>query len=199
LKLGIRLFTLLFLLLGVLPAAYSQGNSTDIRAIQLYAFGGITGTYTGLDGGRNLGITAGADLGFKGYFGVLPMLEMRGTYPVDNGQVVGERNFLGGLKVEKAYRSFHPYVDFLFGRGELNYQGIGILNPQQTVLYQRTNTNIFSPGAGVDFDISPSIAIKADFQFQHYDTPVTTQGDIYSKAITIGALYRFGYRQRHPY
>ena len=35
------------------------------RPFTLSAFGGATGTFTGLDGGKNLGITAGGDIGFK--------------------------------------------------------------------------------------------------------------------------------------
>jgi hypothetical protein len=199
LKLGIRFFALMFSLLIALPAAYSQGTPSDARQIQLYAFGGITGTYTGLEDSRNLGITAGVDLGLHAYRGFLPTLEARGTYPVDNGSLVGERNFLGGVKVERRYGAIHPYFDILFGLGQLQYAGHGLLNSTATILYQRTNSNVFSPGAGIDFDVTPTIAVKADFQLQHYDTPVVTEGDIYSKAITIGVLYRFGYNQRHPY
>jgi len=166
--------------------------------MQLYAFGGVTGTYTGLSGGRNLGITAGADLGFGIHYGVLPQLEVRGTIPMDSGNLVGEKNFLAGLKVEKIYGRYHPYVNLLFGRGELNYHAPGYLDPTATVLYQRTNSNVWSPGGGVDIDVTRSIAFKADFQYQRYDTPVTTSGTVYSKAITFGAVYRFGYRQSRP-
>jgi hypothetical protein len=195
----VRASALLFLFLGLLPQSYAQGNATDVRAIQLYGFGGATGVYTGLDSGRNLGITAGVDLGFGGYRGFLPMLEVRGTYPVDSGAVVSEENFLGGLRVERQYRTLHPYVDALFGRGQLQYQGAGALNPQQTVLYQRTNSNILAGGAGIDLDVTPSLAGRADVQLEHYDTPVTTSGSIDSTAITVGVVYRFGYRQRRIY
>lgn len=200
-KLGIRFFTLMCSLLIALPAAYSQGTASDARPIQLYAFGGATGTYTGLDGSKNLGITAGVDLGFSSYRGFLPTLEVRGTYPINNGTIVGEENFLGGVKVERRYGVIHPYVDILFGRGQLQYGGRGLLGLTGSTLrlYQRTPTNVFSPGAGFDIDITRSIAVKADFQLQHFNTPVVSEGDIYSKAITIGALYRFGYNQRHPY
>jgi len=189
---------LLLLFFATIPA-FSQGSSTDLRAIQLYAFGGVTGVYTGLDQGKNLGITAGVDLGYGMHYGLLPQIEVRGTFPMDKGQVVGEKSFMGGLRVEKPYGRYHPYGDFLFGRGQLSYQGPGFLNPDGTVLYQRTNSNVWSPGGGIDIDVTRSIAFKADFQYQHFDTPVTVSGSIYSKAITVGAVYRFGYRQNHPY
>ena len=197
-KLGIRLITLLLFATVLLPAAHAQANSTDVRPLQLYAFGGATGTYTGLDGGRNLGITAGIDLGIGAHRGFLPTLEARGTEPMDDGGVDAQKNVLGGLKVERLYRGFHPYIDVLFGRGAIDYQGAGYANPQQTKLYQVTNSNIYDFGGGIDYDLTSTIAIKADIQLQHWNVPVTTSGSIYSKPITIGVLYRFGYGRTRP-
>jgi opacity protein-like surface antigen len=198
LKFGIRLTITLLFAAAVLPAAHAQANSTDIRSLQLYAFGGATGTYTGLNAGRNLGITAGIDLGFSGYHGFLPLLEVRGTEPFDDGGVDAQKNFLGGLKVERRYGGFHPYVDFLYGRGQIDYQGAGYINPAGDILYQQTNSNIYAFGGGVDYDISSTLAIKADIQIQHWVVPVTTSGDLYSKPITLGVLYRFGYGRSRP-
>ncbi|MEO6923885.1 MAG: hypothetical protein ABI142_08670 [Bryocella sp.] len=191
-------FLLLLFCIPALPAL-SQGRSTDFRQIQLYAFGGATGTYTGLSGGRNLGVTAGVDIGLGQYFGVLPLLEVRGTYPVHSGTIVGEKNFLGGLRVEKIYGRYHPYVDVLFGRGQLVYQGGGYPDPTLSTLWLRTNSNVFSPGVGVDIDVTRSFAFRADAQYQHYQTPVTVSGSLYSTAITAGVVYRFGYRGSRPY
>jgi len=198
LKIGVRLSTLLFLLFVTTSAAYCQADATDVRSMQLYAFGGGTGTLTGIEGGKNLGITAGLDLGFGGYHGFLPTLELRGTYPVYSGHISSERNFLGGLKVERQYRAFHPYIDVLFGRGQIDYDGAGQLNPSHTILYQRSNSNIFAAGGGVDYDISSSFAIKLDVQLQRWDVPVTTSGSANAVSGTLGVLYRFGYRDSRP-
>ena len=197
-KTGIRLSTLLFLLFAVAPAAYCQADATDVLPMQLYAFAGGTGTSIGIGGGKNIGITAGVDLGFGVFRGFLPTLEVRGTYPVDKGDVASESNFLGGLKVERQYRAFHPYVDVLFGRGQIEYAGVGQLNPSRTVLYQRSNSNIFAAGGGVDYDVSPSFAIKLDAQVQRWDVPVTTSGSANAFSGTVGVLYRFGYRNSRP-
>jgi hypothetical protein len=194
-----RLLALILVLAGACSVAFAQGNATDVRAIQLYGFGGATGVYTGLDGGRNLGITAGVDLGFGGYRGFLPMFEARGTYPVHSGTIVDERSFEAGLRVERQYRAAHPYVDILFGRGQLQYQGYSGLSPDQTVLYERTNSNIVSFGGGTDYDVAQSFAVKLDAQVQHYDTPVTISGSINSTLLTVGVVYRFGYGQRRIY
>src|ERR1051325_11944022 len=42
-----------------------------------------------------------------------------------NGATVDQKNFSGGLKVEKVINNFRPYGDVLIGRGSINYH----LNP----------------------------------------------------------------------
>jgi opacity protein-like surface antigen len=195
-----RLFSLGLLIFCASAASHAQGNATDARAIQLYGFGGGTGVYTGLNGGHNIGVTAGVDLGFGAHYGFLPMLEVRGTYPVDSGTIVNERNFLGGVHVDRQYRAAHPYVDLLYGRGQLQYQGIGqpyYTDPNFNAI--RENSNIYSLGGGVDYDVTQSFAAKVDLQLQHYGTKVTASGSINSTLITIGVVYRFGYKQKHIY
>lgn len=172
-----------------IPTA-SQGN-------RLSAFGGVTGTYTGLEGGKNAGITAGIDLSFPAYHRYLPIFEVRGTYPVDKGTIDGQKNILFGLKVERQFGRFHPYGDFLFGRGEIDYGAGGFPNYAGTITYQQSVTNVISPGVGVDFDVARQFAIKVDGQFQRYSTPVTASGHIYSKPVTIGVVYRFDFNH-HP-
>jgi hypothetical protein len=207
LKIGIRFTQLLFLLLAPLSAAYAQDNETVIRPLQLSVFGGGGGTLIGANTpgsgeGRNLNITAGANLGFGNltYHGFLPAIEIRGTYPFYDGHYFSEENFLGGLKVEKPYHSLHPYVDVLFGRGELTYVGKGALNPAKTILYQKSNSNVLGAGIGFDYDVLTSFAFKADLQLNHYsDVPVTTSGSANSTAFIIGVVYRFGYNDRHAY
>ena len=154
--------------------------------------------YTGIGGGRNLGITAGVDIGAFAYHGFLPALEVRGTEPIDDGQIDSQKNAMGGLKVERRYRNVHPYANILFGRGEITFSGIGYLNSQGTLYITETPFNVISPGGGVDIDVASSFAVKGDFQYEHFNVTDTTSGTSYTKAITIGVVYRFGYNQRHP-
>ncbi len=181
------------------PEMLAQSTPTASRAFDPSAFLGISGTYTGLGGGRNLGITAGVDLGFHPFFGFLPAIELRGTYPADNGAVVGEESFEGGLRVQKRYRRVRPYVDILFGRGQLNYQNGGYVVPAQDFQYIQTTTNVISPGFGFETDITDHFALLLDGQFQHWNIPFTPNGSgiagstIYSKTGTVGVVYRFGW------
>src|SRR5258708_4803423 len=71
------------------------------------------GTYTGLNSGKNLGIAAGIDLGFRPFFSVHPSFELRGSYPLDKGSIDSQTNILAGLKTAKVFGRFHPYAEIL--------------------------------------------------------------------------------------
>lgn len=202
LKIGIRVVTLLFLLVAAFPVAYSQDNETVVRPLQLGVFGLGGGTLTDVRGGKNLDITAGAYLMFGNlsYHGFVPGIEIRGSYPVSVGKLDAQENFLGGLKIERSYRKLHPYIDVEFGRGQITYEGAGFLNTSGTILYQKTNSNVGAVGAGFDYDILTSFAIKADVQFEDYTTvPVNANGSALAKAFRVGVVYRFGYSDNRPY
>jgi hypothetical protein len=58
------------------------------------------------------------------------------------------------------------------------------------VVYAQTASTVLSPGAGANLFLSDHFALKADFQFQHYQSPVTASGSVYAKAFTLGLTYR---------
>ena len=68
-------------------AALPQAAPAGTQKLQLSAFVAATGTFTGLEGGKNLGITAGADLTFLGFRRFRPAFEARGTYPINKGHI----------------------------------------------------------------------------------------------------------------
>ncbi len=172
--------------------AEAQAAPTASRAFDLSAFGGLSGVYTGLGDGKNLSITAGVDLGFRSFFGLHPALEIRGMYPVDSGQLVSEKNVVGGVKVYKTFRRFTPYGDILFGRGLIKYIN-GVNDPTDTFEYFQNPTNVLSGGGGVDFNLTDHFSVKADGQYQRYNSPVTTSGHLYSKPLTLGVVYKFNF------
>ena len=176
--------------------ASSQALPTATQTFQLSAFAGATGVCTGLNGSRNLGFTAGASLGVPPIFRFYPSITVRGTYPVDSGVVAGEKSALAGIQMEKHFGRFHPYFDILAGRGELSYVKL-YPDPQGFFYYSSSTSNVFSPGGGVDIDLTPQLALKADVQYQHYSVPVTTSGSIESIPITLGAVYRFDFNRHH--
>lgn len=175
--------------------ASAQANPAGTQQLQISAFAGLTGTFTDLAGGKNLGITAGADLTFLAFRAFRPSFEIRGTYPIDEGQISSQKNFLLGPKVEYPVGHFHPYADFLFGRGEIDYHYPGYIFGN--VRYIQTNTFIYSPGIGLDYNLTHQLAVKADIQFQHWDTPAVPSGVIHPTAITFGATYTFDFNSGH--
>ena len=175
--------------------AFAQAAPAGTQKLQLSAFAAATGTFTGLEGGKNLGITAGADLTFLNFRQFRPSFEARGTYPINKGHISSQKNFLLGPKVEYPLGKLHPYVDFLFGRGQIDYHAPGFVFGN--TLYINSNTFIYSPGVGVDYNLTHNLAIKADAQFQHWNTPVTASGAIHPTALTFGVVYNFDLNPRH--
>jgi len=166
-----------------------------VQPLGLSAFGAATGTWTNIAGGRNLGITAGADVAFLTFRRIRPVAEVRGTYPVYDGHVDSQKNVLVGLRLERQYGRFLPYVDFLAGRGAIDYQNGGY--PYNGFLYIRTVSTVYSPGFGVDVDVTRHWAAKADFQYQHWDAPSVPAGVINPRVLSVGAVYRFDFNHHY--
>jgi opacity protein-like surface antigen len=175
--------------------AFGQAAPAGTQQLQLSAFGGLTGTYTGLDGGKNLAITAGGDVEYLGFRRFLPAFELRGTYPIDEGHISSQKSFLLGPKVVYPIGRLHPYANFLVGRGTIDYLNGGFV--VGNLLYLSTNTFVYSPGVGLDYNLTHNIAVKVDAQFQHWNTPVVPSGSIYAKALTVGVVYNFDFNPRH--
>jgi hypothetical protein len=183
-----------------LIAANAHAQSPQPTASKLFeisTFGGINGTYTGLSGGKNLGITAGVDVGIRSYYGFRPFLEGRGTYPVDGGEIDAQRSALGGIRVERhILPSLRMYGDFLVGRGQIDYQRGGYPAPGGDFLILQSTGNVFSPGVGAEYRLTDHLSGLVDVQFQHWDTPATPSGSIWATPILFGARYRFNFNRR---
>jgi hypothetical protein len=151
-------------------------------------FAGGSVSTTGIQDVKNYGITAGVDLRLKQHFGLRPAIEVRGFYPFGSDTVVNHRDVLAGVRIEKAFGRFLPYGDFLFGRSSLHYNPY-LPNPDGTFAYTRSSSNVYSPGGGVEYSLSPKFALKGDAQFQRFSTPVTDTGHAYATTVTIGVTY----------
>ena len=178
------------LLLCPAHGAEAQAVAAGTRGFDLSAFAGLTGNYTGLAGGRNLDLTAGADFGFKPVYSIYLSLDVRGSYPVDGGKVDSQKNLLAGVKVARYYGRFHPYVDGLVGRGAINYEK-HFATPDPNFYYVRSASNVLAVGGGIDFVLSRHLLLKADGQLERYASPAVRSGRIYSKPLTAAVVYRF--------
>lgn len=186
--------------IAVLVASSAHAQSAEPTAnklLELSTFGGINGTYTGLAGGKNLGITAGVDVASRSFHGFRPYLEGRGTYPIDDGEIDRQKNALGGVRVERfVLPSLKIYGDFLLGRGEINYLNGGYPEPGGNFLILSSTSNVYSPGVGAEYRLTSQISGLIDVQFQRYQTPATPSGTLWSKPILFGVRYRFNFNRR---
>ncbi|HEY4379077.1 MAG TPA: hypothetical protein VGN01_01960 [Acidobacteriaceae bacterium] len=192
---SVLMLALLAATIASVSAARAQDtHPTASRALQLSAFGGVAGVYTGLAGGKNFSVVAGADLGLPPWRGVRPTLEVRGLYPTDHGLVDSQKSILAGAKFEFLLsHRLRPYGDFLFGRGESNY-GFGYLFNNN--VYALTTNNVYSPGGGFDYDLTEHFAVRVDGQFQKWGSAPTPSGTIWSKVGMAGLVYRFNFDRR---
>jgi hypothetical protein len=177
--------------------AGAQAAPAGAQQLQLSAFLAGTGTFTDFHGGKNLAITAGGDLTFLHYSLFRPALEIRGTVPVDSGHISSQKSILIGPKVEFPLGRYHPYADFLIGRGAIDYLNGGFTVPTLGLIYLSSNSTVYSYGGGLDYNLSHSIALKIDAQYQHWDAPPADTGVIHPAAVTFGAVYNFDFNPRH--
>jgi putative salt-induced outer membrane protein YdiY len=63
-----------------------------------------------------------------------------------------------------------------------------------TLIYLESLSNVYSPGGGVDVDLTRHFALKVDAQLQHYNSPISSTGSEWAKAGTIGVVYRLGFK-----
>ncbi len=164
-------------------SAKAQAGYGATRTLSLSAFGGAT-IYQpdlGSDYKQNkVGYAFGGGLTY--HLGSLGFsLEPRyGHVPSNSGS---ETYFLGNLKVEKAMgpgHRFHPYSLAGIGYGSISHPaGHG------------DNSIVYGIGPGLDFDVTPHIAVKGDFiyQFWNLGTPHSTFNP---HGYTVAVVYRFG-------
>jgi len=175
--------------------AYAQGSATASRALGISVFTGASAVDTGLNSGRNVGITVGADLTLRRRFGLNPAVEFRGTYPIEGGQADSQSNALLGIRLSGTLNRLHPYGNFLFGRGRIDYAP-PLLDPQKLFYYVQSTSSVLSPGGGIVADLNDFFALRADAQLQRYDSPVTVSGHLYAVPITLGLVYRLSFDRR---
>jgi hypothetical protein len=191
--------TLFSAIFSLACAGRAQSRPTASQQLDLSVFAAGTGTFTRIAGGKNLSFTAGADLTYLPLRLLRPSLEIRGTYPVDTGHIDSQKSFLVGPKVEHPFGRFHPYVDFLIGRGEIDYHND--LFTAGAIEFLSSTSTVYSPGGGLDYTLGKGIDVKADIQFQHWDVPLWTTpfpspGVVHPVALTFGGVYHFNFRSR---
>lgn len=106
-----------------------------------------------------------------------------------------EDTAMGGLIYSwPRYRNFRPYGKFLAGYGNRDAQS-------PTLLRYHDSRNIEAAGAGVDYRVTRSIWVRADYEYQFWpdmrfrivDNTPTPFAPMHPQGFTIGAMYHFGH------
>ena len=139
-------------------------------------------------GGANNGFTFGAD--YTHYIlrlPVVPSLEFR--VKKSSGQAVDETTVGGGIRVERTIKNYRPYATFLVSKGTIHYNFSNPYTPHPTGQpYTQDGSIVYSPGLGLDYDLTYNWAVRADYQFESWTLGNTLP--LTPRALTIGVLYR---------
>jgi hypothetical protein len=186
----------ILVVIALLPlSSLAQSIPTATQVFQLSAFLASTRTSTDLDGGSNVDITSGADLILLVFRDIDTTVELRGTYPFQSAPVSSQKNILIGPKIGGPIKKVRPYVDFLSGRGRVTYLNGGYIFGN--FKYIRSDSEVLSPGAGVDLNLTHRTSLKVDFQYQYWETPATISQRINPRALSFGGVYNFDFNSRH--
>jgi hypothetical protein len=186
----------ILVMVALLPfSSFAQSVPTATQQFQLSAFLASTRTSTDLESGSNFDITSGADLNLLAFRYIDTTVELRGSCPIQSGTVSSQKNILIGPKIEGPIRRIRPYVDFLSGRGRMTYLNGGYIFGN--FRYIRSDSEVLSPGAGVDLNLTHRTSLKIDFQYQYWETPATFSGRINPRALSFGGIYNFDFNSRH--
>lgn len=129
-------------------------------------------------GTSNLGYTLGVDYTRSVRSIVQPSLEVRMTYA--NGDTVGERTYIGGLKLQTTIRGIRPHFTLLGGEGQIT-----ITHPINS--YVADNTFVYSVGGGAAFTIHSQLDLRLDFTSQQWNIDSLT---LSPTTFGVGVAYR---------
>jgi hypothetical protein len=175
--------------------ASTQALPTATQRVNLAAFVAGSGLDAGFAGTKNLDITAGFDFNFFPIMRVDPALEVRGTGALSKGSTGSLREALVGPRLVRHFGRSVPYIDFLVGRGKIQYLNGGFVHDE--TLFISSITTVYSAGSGIDIALNHQVSIRTDCQYQSWSSPVVPSRSIHPKVVSIGVVYSFDF-SRNP-
>lgn len=175
-----------------ISCSHAQERATAVRKADLQVGGGFSYAWPNFDYSfsRNnfRGWTIYADYDFLPHWGI----------EFDVHQVNGpgsdksyERTYELGGRYKRRYGRFNPYLKGMYGRGVYNFPPIGG-NFAGNLAY-----NLFTAGAGVDYNLLNHVNVRADYEVQKWlGFPGNTAAfgpnfGMTPQLLTVGAAYRF--------
>lgn len=182
---------LFFALLANSSRGQVKETAVQTMRLQVYGVGSYTrpqiGPYTSAGG-----FGVGGALGFRISHlpRIEPSLDVRYTYSTNNDNTQTFKG--GGLRVTYNAARFHPYGDFMYGVGNINFK-----RPGSTYTHDDSYVPMF--GGGVDIDVTRTFALRADFQRQRWQLGANSL-PFYPTQASLGLRYQFHLHNRFgPY
>jgi len=187
----VTVLAIVFLPFGLL----GQSVPTATQRLQLSTFLIATETSSGFQSAKNFDITSGSDLTLLTLRHFNTGIEVRGSYPIHSGSVIGQKSILAGPRFEYPKSMFRPYADLLVGRGRISYLDGGYI--VGTVKYIRSDSAVLSTGLGCDLYFTHRLAMRVDIQYQSWNSPAAASGRITPGLVSVGGTYNFDFNPRH--
>lgn len=169
-------------IIGVLLAstriAPAQAAETAQRGAEITPFVQTTLLIPDYGPTHNIGYTVGVDYTHFIRSIVQPSLELRMTSA--SGATVGEKSYIGGLKLQTSIHGIHPYFTVLGGEGVITFT-------HPTNNYLSDNTFIYSLGGGATINIHSQLDLRLDFTHQQWDIDTQTLTPV---TLGVGIAYR---------
>jgi opacity protein-like surface antigen len=185
-----RIQTLALLILSFLILHSESLEAQGLPAASKEAAISFFGTYSRVNTDRSSQKDNGFTVGFAYtrylHWLLTPSLEVRAK--VATGATVSEKTFGGGIRVEHKFKNFYPYADFFGSYGKITFANPVTSGPR----YYYDDSTVYSTGAGLDYDITPTWAARFDYQFEHWHTGL--KNTFTPQIFSIGILYRIPFK-----
>ena len=171
----------LLCLIGPARVLHGQAEPTATRAGDLQVGGTFSLADSDYTANRFRGYGIFSSFDFRYHFGVL--VEFHQLNDPTPSKVTYERTYLAGARYVLHYGRFRPYAKGLFGRGVFNYPKVG------PGLGANIAYNVAAGGAGVDYSLTRSINVRADYEYQTWMG--FRPNGLTPQVLEVGASYRF--------
>ncbi|MBS1823522.1 MAG: hypothetical protein JST61_16380 [Acidobacteria bacterium] len=142
----------------------------------------------------NNGLTFGVSYLRYTRWWINPAVEFRAK--IANGATVDEKTIGGGVRLEKQFKRYHPYADFLVSAGSINFH-----LPSPSILpdgkpYLSDGTAVYAFGGGLDYDLTSKFAFRGDYQYEKWslDKNPATPLHLTPNGWSLGVVYRISPR-----
>ncbi|MCL2659861.1 MAG: porin family protein [Acidobacteriaceae bacterium] len=164
----------------------AKSTHTARKEAEVSVYAGYTRFWPNIGPADNNGATFGLDYSqfFRNWF-LTPVIELRGRFA--QGADVDMSSWGGGVRLEHAFGKFRPFVDYQFGKGTLDFNFVNL--NRQGKPETSNDSFIFSPGVGLDYDITRQFAARVEYRAEYWGFGANQS--LRPKALTFGTVYRF--------